>query len=82
MSEIKIDTSRTNTTTHRAVVSSEAINRLMFEEICKQLGLDPGAENIGFSTRINNRTMSYGTEIEAIVSVTVHHDAEPQASEQ
>ncbi|PVX86460.1 hypothetical protein [Paraburkholderia unamae] len=82
MSEIKISTSRTNTTTHRAVVDQDKIYRLLSEEICRQIGVDTDAEHVVAHVRLNNRSMSYGTLVEAIVEVTIHHDAEPQTTEQ
>lgn len=82
MSEIKISTSRTNTTTHRASVSTEEIKRLLHEEICRQIGVDPGAEWVGIDVRLNSRMGNYGSEFDALVTVTLHHDAAPQAADE
>jgi hypothetical protein len=80
VSAIKINTSRTNTTTHRATVSPEEIKRLLHDEVCRQIGIDPGAEHVGLDVRLSSRMGNYGSEFDALVIVTVQHDAAPQAA--
>jgi hypothetical protein len=80
VSGIKINASRTNTTTHRASVSVDEIKRLLHEEVCRQIGVDPGAEHVGLDVRLSSRMGNYGSEFDALVTVTVHHDAAPQVS--
>lgn len=80
VSAIKINTSRTNTTTHRATVSPEEIKRLLHEEVCRQIGVDPGAKHVGVDVRLSSRMGNYGSEFDALVIVTVQHDAAPQAA--
>lgn len=81
MSTIEIRASRTNTTTHRAQVDAQEIKRLLYEEICRQIGVDPRAEHIGIDVRLNSRMGNYGSEFDAHVAVTIHHDHAPQASD-
>lgn len=80
MSVMKINTSRTNTTTHRACVDAEEIKRLLYEEVCRQLGVDAQAEHVGIDVRLSSRMGNYGAEYDAMVTVTVHHDAAPQVT--
>lgn len=81
MSEIEIRTRRTNTTTHGAVLGPEEIKRLLYEEVCRKIGVDPDAVHIGIDVRLNSRMGNYGSEFDAHVTVTVHHDAAPQAAD-
>ena len=74
MSEIKIDTSRTNTTTHRAVVRAAEIKRLIWEEVCRQKGIDPNDANVGVRVELSSRPIASGGEIEALATITVHHE--------
>ncbi|MEM5325189.1 hypothetical protein VSR34_01075 [Paraburkholderia sp. JHI2823] len=71
MSEIKIDTSRTNTTTHRAVLRSAEIKRLVWEEVCRQAGVDPLDASVGVRVELSSRS---GGDIEALATITVHHE--------
>jgi hypothetical protein len=40
-----------------------------------------GAQSVVTNVQLNNRSMSYGTLVEALVTITVHHDDGPQATE-
>ena len=81
MSAIKINESRTNTTTYRAVLDAVEIKRLLHEEVCRQIGVDPQAEHVALRVELSQRSFSYGHEAEALVIVTVHHDAAPRAAD-
>ncbi|CAD6536285.1 hypothetical protein LMG27952_03129 [Paraburkholderia hiiakae] len=75
MSEIKVITSRTNTTTHRTVLRTPEIKRLIWEEVCREIGVDPQDANIGLRVELSTRTSgNLVTEAEALVIVTVHHE--------
>lgn len=82
MSTIKINTSRTNTTTHRAAVNPEEIKRLLHEEVCRQIGVDPAAQHVSLDVRLSSRMGNYGSEFDALVTVTVQHDTAPQAADE
>ncbi|KWI50283.1 hypothetical protein WT72_24230 [Burkholderia pseudomultivorans] len=81
MNEIKVSVTRTNTTTHRAVLDSGAIKRALARRVCESAWLDQSGPGVSVDVRLSSRMGSYGAEYEAGVTVTVDHEKQPEAGE-
>ncbi|MFM0495609.1 hypothetical protein [Paraburkholderia caledonica] len=81
MSEIKLNTARTNTQTHRAVLGVDEIKRILAREVCAAADVPMDANSTRVDVRLSSRMGNYGSEYEAIVTVTVDYEKLPSASE-
>ncbi|WP_144154476.1 hypothetical protein [Paraburkholderia sp. BCC1885] len=81
MSEIKINTGRTNTTTHRAVLDSAALERVIIEHVAAAAGVNPDASCVRVQCNLSSRMGNYGIINEGIVTITVDHSAAPQVGD-
>ncbi|TGP43455.1 hypothetical protein EN871_16740 [bacterium M00.F.Ca.ET.228.01.1.1] len=81
MNEIKFNTARTNTQTHRAVLGADEIKRILAREVCSAADVPIDADSTRVNVQLSSRMGSYGSEYEAIVTVTVDFEMMPRASE-
>lgn len=81
MSEIKIHVGRTNTQTHRAVLGVDEIKQILAREVCAAADVPMDADSTRVNVQLNSRMGNYGSEYEAIVTVTVDYEKMPTASE-
>ncbi|NPT38569.1 hypothetical protein [Paraburkholderia xenovorans] len=81
MSEIKIRTGRTNTQTHRAVLGVDEIKRILAREVCAAAAVPMDADSTHVNVQLSSRMGNYGSEYEAIVTVTVDYEKMPTAGE-
>ncbi|MBM2769906.1 hypothetical protein [Burkholderia anthina] len=79
MSDIKINVARTNVTVHRAVLAADAIERILAQRVCESAGLERSGAGVSVDVRLSSRMGSYGSEFEAIVTVTIDHAKQPGA---
>lgn len=77
MSEIKIHTGRTNTQTHRAVLGAEEIKQILAREVCAAADVPMDADSTRVSVQLSSRMGNYGSEYEAVVTVTVDYEKMP-----
>lgn len=78
---IKIHTGRTNTQTHRAVLEPAQIKRILAEHVCAAAGVPRESDGTSVSVQLSSRMGNYGTEYEAIVTITVDFEKLPSAAE-
>ncbi|CAN7610405.1 hypothetical protein LJR034_004678 [Caballeronia sp. LjRoot34] len=81
MSAINLNTSRTDTTTHRAIIGADELKRIVIEHVAAAAGVDPGAQHVRVSCNLSSRMGNYGSIDEAIVSITVDHEKQARAPE-
>lgn len=81
MSEIKVNTARTNTQTHRAVLGVDEIKRILGREVCAAANVPVDADSTRVNVQLSSRMGNYGSEYEAIVTVTVDYEKMPVAGE-
>jgi hypothetical protein len=81
MSEIKFNTARTNTQTHRAVLGVDEIKRILAREVCAAVDVPMDADSTRVNVQLSSRMGSYGSEYEAIVTVTVDYEKMPSVGE-
>ena len=81
MSEIKFNTARTNTQTHRAVLGVDEIKQILAREVCAAADVPIDADSTRVNVQLSSRMGNYGSEYEAIVTVTVDYQKMSAASE-
>ncbi|PQV50990.1 hypothetical protein [Paraburkholderia sp. BL21I4N1] len=77
MSAINVNSSRTNTTTHRAVLDGTELERIIGEYVASMCGIDPGSPGVNIQCRLSSRMGSYSVINEGLVTITVDHAAAP-----
>lgn len=81
MKEIEIHTGRTNTQTHRAVLHVDEIKLILARQVCAAAGVAIDADSTSVSVQLSSRMGNYGSEYEAIVTVTVDYEKMPSAGD-
>lgn len=81
MNEIKIHTGRTNTQTHRAVLHVDEIKQILARQVCAAAGVPIDADSTSVNVQLTSRMGNYGSEYEAIVTVTVDYEKMPSVRE-
>ncbi|AXF20526.1 hypothetical protein CUJ89_08560 [Burkholderia pyrrocinia] len=81
MSEITIHTKRTDTTTHRTVLNADEIKRIVTQRVCEAADVEPKQAGVSVGVQLSSRMGNYGSEYEAIVTVTVDHAQQSGAGE-
>jgi hypothetical protein len=81
MSNIKIHTGRTNTQTHRAVLQADEIKLILAGQVCAAAGVPIEGDGTSVSVQLSSRMGNYGSEYEAIVTVTVDYQKMPTAGD-
>jgi len=79
MSEIKFNTARTNTQTHRAVLHADEIRQILARQVCEAVAVPFDADSTSVNVQLSSRMGKYGSEYEAIVTVTVDYEKMPAA---
>jgi hypothetical protein len=74
VSEIKLNASRTNTTTHRAVIKGSDLERLIATHVATAAGVDINHDAVSAQCHITSRMGNYSCETEAVVTITVDHE--------
>ncbi|SDR18815.1 hypothetical protein SAMN05443245_3418 [Paraburkholderia fungorum] len=77
MSEIKFNTARTNTQTHRAVLGVDDIKRILAREVCAAAAVPMGADSTRVNVQLSSRMGNCGSEYEAVVTVTIDFEKLP-----
>lgn len=81
MSKIEIHTGRTNTQTHRAVLHADEIKQILARQICEAAGVPIDADSTSVQVQLSSRMGNYGSEYEALVTVTVDYEKMPAVAE-
>jgi hypothetical protein len=81
VSAIKFNTGRTNTLTHRAVLNVAEIKLILAREVCAAAGVPIDADSTSANVLLSSRSGNYGSEYEAIVTVTVDYEKMPTTGE-
>jgi hypothetical protein len=81
MSEIKVNTARTNTQTHRAALGVDEIKRILAREVCAAADVPMDADSTHVNVQLSSRMGNYGSEYEAIVTVIIDYEKLPTVSE-
>jgi len=81
LSDIKIHTGRTNTQTHRAVLGVDEIKQILAREVCAAADVQMDADSTRVNVQLSSRMGNYGSEYEAVVTVTVDYEKMPTAAE-
>lgn len=80
VSGIKVSSSKSNITKHRAVLDEKVLLRVLSEAVAKEAGIDLDADGVSFRSFVTGRDSSTGPRSEAVVEITIDHDAAPQAA--
>lgn len=74
MSEIKVNASRTNTTTHRAIIKGSDLEQIIAAQVAAAAGVDINHDAVRSQCHISSRMGNYSSETEAVVTITVDHE--------
>jgi len=78
---IKLYSSRTDTTTHRAVIENGELERLIAEQVAKAAGIDIDAKHVHARCHVSSRMGSTNVETRAEVTITIDHSKQPSVNE-
>jgi hypothetical protein len=74
VSEVKVNAYRTNTTTHRAVIKGSDLEQLIATHVATAAGVDINHDAVRAQCHITSRMGNYGSETEAVVTITVDNE--------
>lgn len=78
---IKVNISKSNITKHRSVLDEKVMLRVLSEAVAKAAGINLDADGVTVHTFVTTRDSSTSPHNEAVVEITVDHDAQPLAAE-
>ncbi len=81
MSEIKVNTRSTNTTTHYAVIADRDLERLIAEHVAAAAGVSLNNDGVRFQCHVRTNMGSTSLESRAEVTITVDHSKQPSVTE-
>ncbi|MFM0506671.1 hypothetical protein [Paraburkholderia sp. RL17-373-BIF-A] len=81
MSKIEIHTGRTNTQTHRAVLRADEIKLILARQVCAAADVSFDADSTSVNVQLNSRMGNYGSEYEALITVTVDYEKMPSVGD-
>ncbi|QBR00489.1 hypothetical protein [Paraburkholderia pallida] len=82
VSGIKVSSSKSNITKHRATLDEKVMLRVLSEAVAKAAGIDLDADGVSVRSFVTSRDSSTGFHKEAVVEITVDHDAQPRAADE
>lgn len=77
---IKLYSSRTDTTTHRAVIQNAELERLIAEQVAKAAGIDIDAKHVHARCHVSTRMGSTSMDCKAEVTITIDHSKQDGVS--
>jgi hypothetical protein len=81
VSEIKVNTRTSNTTTHYAVVTDRELERLIAEHVAAAAGVSLDGDGVRFQCHVRTSMGSSSMESKAEVTITVDHNQQPRVAE-
>jgi hypothetical protein len=81
VSEIKVNSRSTNTTTHYAVIQDRDLERLIAGHVAAAAGVNLDGDGVRFQCHVRSSMGSSSMESKAEVTITVDHNQQPRCVE-
>ncbi|WP_250501956.1 hypothetical protein [Caballeronia sp. AZ7_KS35] len=78
---IKVHSSRTDTTTHRAVIEDGELERLIASHVANAAGVDIDAKHVRAQCHVRTQMGSTNMNVRAEVTITIDHTKQPGLNE-